>query len=52
MNKAKRKMLEKKGWKVSTAEDFLGVSLVETQCIEKKLAFRKTGSGHTLGTVE
>ncbi len=27
MNKAKRKMLEKKGWKVSMAEDFLGCSL-------------------------
>jgi len=50
MNKAKRKMLEKKGWKVGTAEEFLGLSPAETQCIEK-LAFRKTGSGHTLGTV-
>jgi hypothetical protein len=27
MNKAKRKMLEKKGWKVSMAEDFPGCSL-------------------------
>jgi hypothetical protein len=52
MNKAKQKILEKKGWKVSTAEDFLGLSPAETQCIEMKLAFRKTGSGHTLGTVE
>ena len=31
MNKAKQQLLEKKGWKVSTAEDFLGLSLVETQ---------------------
>ncbi|HEX9850760.1 hypothetical protein [Candidatus Deferrimicrobium sp.] len=51
MKKTKQKMLEKKGWKVSTAEDFLGLSPVETQWIEKKSAFRKTGSGHTLGTV-
>jgi hypothetical protein len=51
MNKAKQKILEKKGWKVSTAEEFLGLSPAETQCIEKKLAFRKTSSGHTLGTV-
>ena len=52
MNKAKQKMLEKKGWKVGTAEEFLGLSPEESCCIEKRLAFSKTGSGHTLGTVE
>jgi hypothetical protein len=52
MNKANQKMLKKKGWKLSTAEDFLGLSPAETQCIEKKLAFKKTGSGHTLGTAK
>ena len=38
MNKAKRKMLEKKGWKVSTAEEFLGLSPTESRYIELKLA--------------
>jgi len=52
MDKAKQKMLEKKGWKVSTAEDFLGLSPAESRYIELKLAFRESGSGHTLGTVE
>ena len=52
MNTAKQKMLEKKGWKVGTAEEFLGLSPAESSCIEKKLAKSKTGSGHTLGTVE
>jgi hypothetical protein len=52
MNKAKQKMLEKRGWKVGTAEEFLGLSPVESRCIELKLAWRKTGSGHTLGTAD
>ena len=52
MNKAKQKKLEEKGWKVGTAEEFLGLSPAESRCIEKKLAKSKTGSGHTLGTVE
>lgn len=38
MKKVKRKMLEKKGWKVGTAEEFLGLSLAESRCIESKLA--------------
>jgi len=52
MNKAKWKMLEKKGWKLGTAEEFLGLSPVESRYIELKLTLRKSGSGHTLGTVE
>lgn len=44
-------MLEKKGWKVGTAEEFLGLSPVESLHIELELALSKTGSGHTLGTV-
>ena len=51
MNKAKQMMLEKKGWKVSTAEDFLGLSPAESRCIDKKLAKCKTGSVRTLGKV-
>ena len=38
MNKAKQKMLEKKGWKVGTAEEFLGLSPVESRYIELKIA--------------
>ena len=37
MNKTKQKMIEKKGWKVSTAEEFLGLFLVESRYIELKL---------------
>jgi hypothetical protein len=51
MNKAKQKVLEKKGWRVGTAEEFLGLSRAESRCIEWKLALSKTGSGHTLGTL-
>ena len=49
MNKAKQKMLEKKGWKVGTAEEFLGLSPAESRCIERKVESSKTGSGHTSG---
>jgi len=52
MNKAKRKILEKKGWKVGTAEEFLGLSPLESRSIELKFALSKSDSGHTLGTVE
>ena len=51
MKTAKQKMLEKRGWKAGTAEEFLGLSPTESKCIEKKSAKSKTGSGHTLGTV-
>lgn len=47
MKKAKRKMLEKKGWKAGTAEEFLGLSPAESRGIDKRLAESKTGSGHT-----
>jgi hypothetical protein len=52
MNKAKWKMLEKKGWKLGTAEEFLGLSPGESRDIELKLTLRKSGSGHTLGTAK
>ena len=51
MHKAKRKMLEKKGWKVGTAEELLGLSPVESRYIELKFALSKSGSGNTLGTL-
>jgi len=51
MDKAKQKMLEKKGWKVGTAEEFLGLSPAESRSIELNIALWKTGSRHTLGTL-
>jgi len=41
MNKNKRKKLEKKGWKVGSAKDFLGLSPEETAYIELKLVLAK-----------
>jgi rRNA processing protein Gar1 len=52
MNKAKQKVLEKKGWKVGTVEEFLGLSPVESRYIELKLTLSKSGSGHILGTLD
>ena len=37
MNKAKRKRLERKGWKLGDAEEFLGLSPEESRFIELKL---------------
>lgn len=38
MNKAKRKRLERRGWKVGDADTFLGLSPEESRYIELKLA--------------
>lgn len=38
MKKAKRERIEQKGWKLGSAEDFLGLSADETSFIELKLA--------------
>jgi DNA-binding XRE family transcriptional regulator len=38
MEKAKKNMLEKKGWKVGTTTEFLGLSSEEARYIELKLA--------------
>jgi DNA-binding XRE family transcriptional regulator len=38
MNAAKRKRLEKAGWKVGTAQEFLGLSDEEWSLIEVKIA--------------
>ncbi len=38
MKKAKRERIERKGWKLGSAEDFLGLSAEETAYIELKLA--------------
>jgi DNA-binding XRE family transcriptional regulator len=38
MNAAKRKRLEKAGWKIGTAKEFLGLSDAEWTLIEVKLA--------------
>jgi hypothetical protein len=50
MKKIKRKMLEKKGWKVGTAEEFLGLSLLESRSIELKLALRESLDDAARGT--
>lgn len=41
MNKAKRKRLECKGWKVGSADEFLGLTPAESQYAELKLALSK-----------
>lgn len=41
MNNAKRKRLEKKGWKVGTAQEFLNLSPEEVAYVELKLALSK-----------
>lgn len=41
MNKAKRKKLEAKGWKVGTVQDFLKLSDEEAAYVELKLALAK-----------
>ena len=38
MKKVKRKQLERRGWKIGSAEEFLGLSAEETAYIELKLA--------------
>ncbi|MFC2134354.1 helix-turn-helix transcriptional regulator [Bacteroidota bacterium] len=37
MDKQKRKSLEKKGWKIGSAEEFLGLSKEESSYIELKI---------------
>ncbi len=41
MNKAKRKQLERKGWRIAGAEEFLGLSPEESRLIELKLALSR-----------
>jgi len=41
MNKAKRKKLERHGWKVGSASEFLGLTTEETRFIELKLALSR-----------
>ena len=38
MNSTKRKVLEKKGWRIGSAKDFLGLSEQENAYIELKLS--------------
>lgn len=42
MNKEKQKRLEKKGWKVSSTEDFLGLSREDSSYIDLKLKLSST----------
>ena len=41
MNKAKRKKLERQGWKVGSASEFLGLTTEEARFIELKLALSR-----------
>ena len=41
MNKTKRKSLERRGWKVGSASEFLGLTAEETRFIEIKLALSR-----------
>ena len=41
MNKAKQKKLERKGWKVGSTSEFLGLSAEEARFIELKLALSR-----------
>ena len=41
MNKAKRKQLERRGWKVGSASEFLGLSAEESRFIELKLVLSR-----------
>jgi DNA-binding XRE family transcriptional regulator len=41
MNKAKRKQLERRGWKVGSASEFLGLSPEESRFIGLKLALSR-----------
>lgn len=49
IDKMKQKNLEKKGWKIGSADEFLNLTAEESECIEMKIklsnylrAFRKT----------
>src|SRR6266852_5643269 len=41
MNKVKRKQLERRGWKVGSASEFLGLSAEESRFIELKLVLSR-----------
>jgi len=41
MNRAKKRTLEKKGWKIGTADEFLGLTPEESAYIELKLQLAK-----------
>ncbi len=41
ITKEKKARLEKKGWKLGSAEEFLGLSAAETAYVEMKLALSK-----------
>ncbi|MCR4296121.1 MAG: helix-turn-helix domain-containing protein [Elusimicrobia bacterium] len=41
MNKAKRKKLERRGWKVGSASEFLGLTAEEARFIELKLTLSR-----------
>jgi len=48
MNKTKKKRLESVGWRVGTAEEFLGLSQEEARIVEMKLALSDSLRRHRL----
>lgn len=48
MNAAKKKRLESAGWRVGTADEFLGLSPEEAQIVEMKLALGESLKRHRL----
>ena len=56
MNKVKQKNLEKSGWKIGSAKDFLGLSDEESSYIELKIKLstnlRKLRTEHNITQVE
>jgi ribosome-binding protein aMBF1 (putative translation factor) len=56
MEKSKRKHIEKSGWKIGSADEFLGLTPVEAQLVEMKVALsarlRKTRERRHLSQTE
>jgi ribosome-binding protein aMBF1 (putative translation factor) len=56
MEKSKRKRIEKSGWKIGSADEFLGLTPVEAQLVEMKVALsarlRKTRERRHLSQTE
>ena len=50
MDEIKRQRLEAAGWRVGTAEDFLGLSPAEAKLVELKLAHKETPLATTVET--
>ena len=52
MDKKKRKRLERAGWRVGSAAEFLGMTSVEVQAVEMKLSLSTTSAKGTGTSVD